>query len=92
MIISDPTREIPSDWTDERIVELFDHARDLAHNGNPGGYMLTVVLDPFITDTVEERRVIRPFLSWDYDGIRRWIAENEERIAAIWRFRVVHPS
>lgn len=85
MILRDIYRTLPEVWTDERCVELFEHARDLGLHGNPGGYMLTVALFPFVGIEDEMGRILRPWSEWDYDGMRAWIADHPEEVLLAWQ-------
>lgn len=88
MIVTDTSREVPTFWADDLCFELFHHARELGIGGNPGGYMLTVGLFPFVGYEDEGVRYILPYKEWDYDGIRAWIAEHPESVKVTWQ-RVV---
>lgn len=51
--------------------------------------MLTVDLFPFVGVEGEGgQRTLRPRAEWDFDGARRWIAENPESVHIAWQ-RVV---
>ena len=88
MIVEDRTRKLPEVWTDELCVALFEHARNLGRNGNPGGYILTVNLFPYVGIEEKHRRYLKPHSQWDYVGIRNYITHHPEEIALAWR-RVV---
>ncbi len=89
MITSDPTREMPVEWTNDLLIDLWDHARDLGHNGNPGGYILTKQLFPFVGyERVTGSRHLKHYDDWDYDGMRQWISENRDEVKISWQ-RVV---
>jgi hypothetical protein len=87
-IDTDPTRTVPEVWTDADLVELFEHARYLGQNGNPGGFVLTVDLFPFVGIEVDGGRALKPYDEWDYDGIRAWVAANPDDVRLAWQ-RVV---
>jgi hypothetical protein len=92
-VSTDQSRELPEEWTDDLCVKLFYHARELGHYGNPGGYMLTVQLFPFVGKTFATEagteRGLRPYDDWDYDGMRAWIADNLEEVKISWQRHVV---
>ena len=95
-MIAENKRELPDEWTDELCRELFDHARDLGQNGNPGGYILTINLFPFMgredkTDHENVRRYAKPYDQWDYEGLRKWISEHQEDVRICWQ-RAVRPD
>lgn len=95
MIVTDAARTMPETWTDDLCVELFDHARHLGQNGNPGGYILTVQLFPFVGKTFAAeagvQRGMRPYAEWDYDGMRAWIANNLDEVKISWQRAVRKP-
>lgn len=92
-MISQTNRALPPEWTDTLLIELWNHARDLGHNGNPGGYILTAQLFPFvgrdedIGDGLITRELL-PYDQWNYDGMRHWIRENEEEVLMSWQREV----
>jgi hypothetical protein len=85
MIVTDASRLLPETWTDALCIDLVDHARDLGHNGNPGGYMLQVALCPFLGEETGDGCVVKPRSEWDYDGMRAWIAENIDEVKVSWQ-------
>jgi len=90
MILSDPKRQLPEEMTDDWLIDLWDHARELGLNGNPGGFGLTIDLFPFVgvelnPPSGEEVRYLLPYSEWDYDGMREWIAENREKVLSTWQ-------
>jgi hypothetical protein len=88
-MIKQTNRPLPKEWTDDRLIELFDHARDLGLNGNPGGYMLSADLFPFVGKEDQNGRWLRDYCDWDYEGMRRWVEENQEHVRISWQREVV---
>lgn len=94
MIVTDPNRTVPEDWTDELCADLVDHARWLGMNGNPGAWIITKELADFCCypgETAEGKRVLKPENQWDYDGIRQWIADNPSDVRTAWQRDVREP-
>lgn len=90
-MIVDTSRPLPETWTDDLCIDLFHHARELGQNGNPGGYVLTVQVFPFVGATDPSgHRFLKPESEWDFDGMRAWIAENLDDVRASWRREVAN--
>ena len=91
MIVKDETRMVPDEWTDALCRELWEHARELGQNGNPGGFGMTVNLFPFVGIEREGKRYLKSFDEWEYDGIRAWIAAHPDDVQLAWQ-RIVRPD
>jgi hypothetical protein len=88
MITTDTKRTLPATWTDQECMDLYHHAKELGHNGNPAGYRLTVDLHTFVGYSDEQGNHIKDTEAWDYDGIRAWIAGHQERVQRVWQYQV----
>lgn len=88
MITVDETRQLPTEWTDLDLMDLFDHARHLGQNGNPAGFGLTIDLFPFVGIEEGEQRRLKPYDEWDYDGIRAYIQGHQKQLTNVWQFQV----
>lgn len=91
MIATDTTRTVPEVWSDDDLIELFHHARELGQNGNPGGYVLTVEVFPFVGQEVDGGRTLKPYDEWDYDGMRAWVEANPDDVRLAWQRVVREP-
>lgn len=91
MITVDKTRQLPDEWTDRALIDLFDHARDLGHNGNPAGFGLTIDLAPFVArqDAEGEHRLLNPVDEWDLAGMRSWVELHPDEVLRVLQFNVL---
>lgn len=89
VVVRDPSREVPAEWTERDIWALFDHARELAQNGNPAGALLSGAWAPYVARRpYRGHRTLKRRDEWDYPAIQAWIAANPERVRTVWQFRV----
>ena len=88
-IDQDKTRQIPEEMSEEWLREYFHHCRELGQNGNPGGYIMTINLFPFMgfegVWEGETYRGMKPYSEWDYEGMRQWIREHHEEALLSWQ-------
>jgi len=85
MIISDPTRVVPTEWTDALIGTLYEHARDLAEYGNAAGFFLLAHIAHWTSARNQHGRFLRHRDRWDYDAIRAYIAAHPAEVAHVWQ-------
>lgn len=68
----------PTEWSDDAIEELIDHASDLAMNGNPAGFFVSQGLQRAMKNTPTE----------GYAAYRIWIKANADLVRTAWRYGV----
>lgn len=73
MIVSDPHRALPEAWTEAAMLELVEHAHDLAMHGNPAGF--------FLVNDVKDLP--------DMDSLRARVEANPALVRTAWQYRVV---
>ena len=88
MIQRDESRQLPKPMSDLDCIDFYQHARELGKNGNPGGYIITVELHPFVGWEDDGQRGLLPYAEWDWDGIRQWIADNHDEALLAWQREV----
>lgn len=79
---------VPTEWTDAAIRSLWDHARDLGHNGNPAGFLLTGEWSRWVSIKRNGEHILKRRDKWNYAAIRAWIAANPERAQRVYQLRV----
>lgn len=89
MIKTDKNKTLPTEWTEKACQDLFFHAEDLGHNGNPGGFFLTVAWSPSVGYSDEHGNHLKHESDWDYNGIRAWINEHLDDVLRVWQNEVV---
>ena len=77
MIVKNPKREPPSEWSDGAIEELIEHTSDLAANGNPAGF--------FVGQGLRQAMSANP--TEDYAAYRAWIEANADLVRTAWQLR-----